>query len=68
MQERVLLEYCSIKREVEPYDMSIVEWASKRDVRRRQYKQLLALHSQASSIHYYWGQLHDRVYSAQSSG
>ena len=68
MQERVLWEYCSIKREVEPYDMAIVEWGHWSGVKCRQDKQLLALRSQASSIHYYWGQLHDRVYSAQSAG
>ena len=64
----VLREYCSIKRDIEPYDVSIIECVLCGGVTGREYKQLVELQDNAATTHYFWGQLHDRVYSAQRSG
>ena len=64
----MLREYCSIKRDIEPYDVSIIECVLCGGVTGREYKQLVELQDNAATTHYFWGQLHDRVYSAQRSG
>lgn len=64
----MLREYCSIKRDIEPYDVSIIECVLCGGVTSREYKQLVELQDNAATTHYFWGQLHDRVYSAQRSG